>query len=127
MLMGGLILANYISLVFTIRLMNKKIQSSELSGVALDTELHEKGLLNTLLDPNIYCLLICTLLVVGTGTTFQLESPTVAFAMNSPQTGPHVMKLYWISDASARLVGGLAAAVLSRIVSRYLFLAILSF
>lgn len=65
--------------------------------------------------------------MVGTGTAFQLEAPTVAYAMGTPESGSHIMKIYWISDVCARFIGGLLAAVLSRIVNRYLFIAGISF
>jgi len=65
--------------------------------------------------------------VVGACTAFQLEAPTVAFAMGVPELGFHVMKAFWISDVVTRFGGGILAALFSTFVNRYILAALIAF
>ena len=124
--MIGLIIANFLTFIVIVLLINRSIQNrteeTELeSDIAVETSIFD-----SLTNLNVYWLLLSTFVVVGAGTAFELEVPTVAFAMDEPESWSHVMKLYWISDASSRLWGGLIAAFLFKVAYKYLLWSILS-
>jgi len=126
-LMILLIVLNFLTCILVAWLLDKKISETDIENIDIQRIESKKYANEVLSKPDYYWLLISTFIVVGSCTAFQLEAPTVAFAMGAPELGSNIMKSFWISDVVSRFAGGIFAALFLRILNSYLFAAVGSF
>ncbi|CAI2363804.1 unnamed protein product [Moneuplotes crassus] len=119
--------ANFGAMCFCVFLLKKRIQTLDLDDVVVDIYHKDQDLKTTFKDVSFYILMIGTFIVVGSCTAFQLEAPTVAFAMGVPELGIHATKAFWVSDVIARFLGGILAALFSIFINRYILAGLISF
>lgn len=126
MLMIILILVNFILLGFAIQMLLGRIKGTDTKNVVARDSPNKKHLGEMLIQPEYWCLLVGTFIVVGAGQTYLEEAPTVGAALGS-EHGESVIYAFWLSDAATRLAGGLLAAYFVSLINGYLFAALAAF
>ena len=122
-----IILINFIALGFTIQALLGKINAADTKNVDVGRNPAKKNFIQMFGDIRYYIVIFGTFVVVGTGYTFMIESPSVAAAISKKEIGKDIFKSFWISAVAAILGGGLVAGLFARLINQWLFAAVAAF
>jgi hypothetical protein len=120
-----LILANLIILGITIQVLLVRIKQSD-EGI-FELKRHRTSSLigmkisKILMISEYVSLLVGTFIIVGTGTTFYMQIEMISGSLGVADISTDVKNIFWICEVSARLGGGLLAALFLQHFDGYLY------
>lgn len=121
-----IILVNFIALGFTIQALLGRIGAGSSNNENKPVP-PKKNFIQMFGDIRYYVLIFGTFVVVGSGYTFLVNSPSVGAAIGKQDVGKLIHKSYWLSAVIAILGGGLIAGLFSKFINQWIFAAAAAF